>query len=138
MLTWYKELYEATAADEASSFLTHLWTPAGTLHDPGASGRISHREDWLVRYAQVVVLATTTGLIKPGLMGELALGMDYPGSWTPISTPEGGVLHPNRGLIYAGAELMATHGIGWAFYKGALADTDKVFFRVLYDVQKKY
>lgn len=138
MLTWYKELYEATAADEASTFLTHLWTPAGTLHDPGATGKLSHREDWLVRYAQVVVLATTSGLIKPGVLGELALGMDWPGSWVPIATPERGALHGNRGLIYDGSGLLATHGIGWAFYKGALVDTDKVFFRVLYEATKKY
>ena len=133
MLTWYRETYEATAADAASALITHLWTPDGMVQDPGASRKLSRREDWRVHYLQAYVPKTTTGYLKPGVVGQLILGMDWPGSWMPLVMPHHGGLHPNYGLIYRGGPFVATHGIGWAFYKGALADTDKVILRALYE-----
>lgn len=133
MLTWYKETYEAVAADAADTFLTRLWTPDGILHDPGATGKLSKREDWIVHYLQAYVTKTTTGYLKPGLVGQLIVGMDWPGSWIPLQAPHHGCMMMNHGLLYRGGPFRATHGVGWAFYKGALADTDKVILRVLYE-----
>lgn len=133
MLTWYTETYEATAADAAATFLTRLWTPDGIVHDPGTTGKLSKREDWSVHYLQAYVTRTTTGYIKGGLIGQLVLGLDWPGSWMPIITPHHGAMAMNHGLIYEGPPFRATRGVGWAFYKGALADTDKVILRVLYE-----
>lgn len=133
MLTWYREQYEATAADALAAVLTHLWTPDGIIHDPTSSGKVSKREEWDVHYLQVYVLATTSGLMKPGLVGQLVLALDQPGSWMPLVTPNHGCMMMNHGLLYQGAPFRATHGIGWAFYLGALADTDKVIFRALYE-----
>ena len=133
MLTWYRETYEATAADAAAAIITRFWTPDGVLHDPGSTRKLSKREDWIVHYAQVYVTKTTTGYLKGGLVGQLVLALDTPGAWFPMVTPHHGCLMQNHGLIYRGGPFKATHGIGWAFYKGALADTDKVVTRILYE-----
>lgn len=132
MRTWYKETYAVTAADAATTNVVRLWTPDGINHDPGTTGKLSRREDWIVDYLQVYVLRTTSGYLKPGLVGQLILGLDYPGGWTPLVTPHSGALHPNYGLIWRGGPFIATHGFGWWFLKGALADTDKVITRALY------
>lgn len=137
MLVWYRELYAATAADAAATFLTRLWTPDGMLHDSGTSRRISKREDWEVHYLQVYVLKTTTGYMKPGLVGQLIVARDEPGSWLPLGVEGYGCHTMNRGLVYKGPPFRATHGVGWAFYKGALADTDKVALRVLYETVER-
>lgn len=133
MLTWKVETYEVTAADAAATYLTRLWSPDGALHDPGSSGKLSKREDWRVHYLQVYVTSLTSGYLKPGIVGNLVLGLDYPGSWIPLIDPCRGAHHPNYGLIYQGAPFVATHGVGWAFWKGALADTDKIITRLLYE-----
>lgn len=133
MLTWYRETYAATATDAASTIAVRLWTPDGILHDPGTSGKISKREDWIVHYLQCYVTKTTTGYIKAGLVGQLILALDWPGSWMPLAAPNHGCHLINHGLIYRGGPFRATHGVGWAFYRGALADTDKVVMRLLYE-----
>lgn len=133
MLTWYRETYEATATDEAASVISHLWTPDGANHDPGATGKLSKREDWSVHYLQVYVTKTTTGYLKPGVILQLILGLDNPGAWMPLVVPERGVQSMQYGTIYRGRPFRATHGVGWAVYKGALVDTDKVVMRILYE-----
>lgn len=133
MLTWKSETYAATAADAAGEYVTRLWSPDGAIHDPGASRKLSKREDWLVHYAQVFVLATTSGYMKHGLVGQLILGIDYPGGWIPLAARNHNCFHPNYGLLYDGRPFVATHGVGWAFWKPALADTDKVILRLLYE-----
>lgn len=133
MRTWYKETYAVTAADAATTNVVRLWTPDGVNHDPGATGKLSKREDWKMDFLQVYVLSTGTGLIKHGLVGQLILGLDYPGGWTPIVSPYKGALHPNYGLIWRGGPVICTHGFGWWFLKGALADGDKIVTRALYE-----
>lgn len=133
MLTWYKQTYEATAADAAAAIITRLWTPDGIIHDPGSTGKLSQREDWAVHQMQVYVTKTTTGYLKAGLVGQLVVALDYPGAWFPVVAPHHGCLMQNHGLIYRGGPFRATHGVGWAFYKGALADTDKIIMRILYE-----
>lgn len=132
MLTWKTEVYEATATDAAAAISVRLWTPDGAIHDPGTTKKLSKREDWLVHYLQVYVTKTTTGYMKPGLVGQLILALDWPGAWMPLVSPHHGCTMMNHGLIYRGGPFVATHGVGWAFYKGALADTDKVVTRLLY------
>lgn len=133
MLQWYREQYAATATDAAAATAVHLITPDGVLHDPATTRTLSKREDWVIHYLQVYVLATTTGYLKHGVVGQLVLGLDTVGSWLPLVAPNHGLVHPNFGLIYRGGPFKSTHGVGWAFYKGALADTDKVVTRLLYE-----
>lgn len=134
---WYRQTYEATAADAAAAITVRLYTPDGVLHDPAVSGQISKREDWLVHHLQCYVLKTTSGMMKPGLVGQLIIGLDWPGSWMPLITPAHGCMMMNHGLIYHGPPFRATHGVGWAMYRGALADTDKVVLRVFYQVLER-
>lgn len=134
MLTWYRDRYEATAADAAATLLTRMWTPDGALQDPLASGKSTQRQDWMVHYLQCYVLKTTTGCYKAGIVGQLVVGLEGAGSFMPLPTmPESGVFHPSYGLIYRGQPFRATHGVGWCFFQGALSDTDKVILRILYE-----
>ena len=132
MLTWYNELYEATATDAAATFLARLWTPDGIIHDTSSSSKLGKREDWLIHYLQVYVLRTTSGCMKSGVVIQLALGLDSPGSWMPLVVSHHSIQRMNSGVVYRGSPFIATHGLGWAVYKGALADTDKVVLRMLY------
>ena len=134
MLIWYRETYPVTAGDAASTFITRMLTPDGINHDPYTTGKTTRRQRWMVHQMMVYVLRTTSGLYKQGLMGHLALGLEGAGSWVPLPVQNRfGQFHPSQGLTYKGPPFVATHGVGWAFYLGALADTDKVGFRVLYE-----
>ena len=133
MLQWYRETYAVTAADQASALVMHYWTPSGVLHDSITTRALSQRQDWLVHSAQVYVLRTTSGYIKQGVMGQIAVCAGAPGLWLPILTNRDGVCHANFGMIQAGAPFRATHGVGWVFYQGALVDTDKVVMKLLYE-----
>lgn len=134
MLVWYRETYEITAGDAAAQLLTRMWTPDGIRHDPLASGTTARRQRWSVHQVHVYVLRATTGLLKQGLYGGLVMGLEGAGSYVtlPDQAPLG-LVHPSRGLVYEGAPFIATHGVGWIFWKGALAQTDKVGFRILYE-----
>lgn len=131
---WFRDTYEITGGDAGGTFITRMLTPDGVIHDPYTSGKTTRREDWTVYQMMVYVLRTTSGCYKRGLMGHLALGLEGAGSWLPLSTQDPhGFLHPSQALVYAGPPFLATHGVGWAFYKGALASTDKVTMRILYE-----
>lgn len=138
MLTWFQDTHACSAGDAAASLITRLATSNGMLHDPGASLAIAQRQEWYVPYLQCYVLNVTTGTIKQGLVGELIMGLDSPGSWIPLGDRAHHTYHPNFGMIYHGNPIQALFGVGWAFYKGALANGDRVILRALIDRRSKW
>lgn len=134
MLTWYRETYTVTSGDAGGTWVSRFWTPDGINHDPVATGRTVQRQDWRVHFMHVYVLKTTSGCVKQGLTGCLCVALENSGGFVPLSAAgQYGVYLPMRGLVYDGVPFLATHGIGWTFYKGALANTDKVGLRLLYE-----
>lgn len=129
MLTWWRESYEVTAGDAASTIVTRLWTPDGINHDPLATGKGTQRQDWRVETLHVWVLRTTTGTLKRGVLGELVRTLENCWSFVPLSSHRFGPL----GGLWTREPFVCTHGFGWAFYRGALAQTDKVYMRALYE-----
>lgn len=136
MLTWFRESYVCTAADEAATELLRLWTPDGVQHRVDLVGPSCRREDWNVHYMRVWI-TTTAGTDKFGINGELAVGMDYPAGWHPVLELPGGHYNPNLGQAYQGPPFIATHGVGWHLFKSAVVDTDRVYMQVLYEPIKE-
>ena len=136
-LVWFRETYEINAVDAAQTTLMRFFTPDGMIHDAPVCGKASRYELWRCHRFQVWVLSTTTGLLKHGVFGELALASDDPRQRVALPTvPWNGAFSQNHGLRYDGAPFLATHGVGWVLRSPAVVDTDKVAMALLYEVVK--